>query len=506
MTARLVACALLLIGVAGCGNGGALWARYRAERDFWHARRLVQRMQIEPQLATDADFGRALVSFRQIATSFPAARWATPEALRDPVARDVATLSGDAVIAVGQLEEMRGDHAAGLAEYERAGREYHAVVPVALRAAIAHAVAMERVDPARAVDEYAAIARDFPLLDPYSGAVLIPVLDAGFRVAADRRQRGQVGAGDSTLAAIERRALEATASARHGRTAAELWVRISQARAGRSGAEPDPALDALRRALDEAGQSDLAPRILLSMGQISLAAGRPDSALAYARRGFDVAAMPTRGELGLFAGRVWEQRGRADSALAHYAWLSKALPTTSDAGLEAQLRHARLLEETGQWELARGELRALAASAPAHPAAIAALETIVGHHLKRGENDIAEVESRSALEQLDRLIATYRDEDVLFRARVSRAGMLLAVGRYDAALPALSEVWERYPRTPQGTQAGVVAAQLAESKLNDRARALQLYRDLAARSPEPQVQAAARAQVRRLEGGATEHR
>jgi len=500
---RVGAWGLLLVAVAGCGDGGALWARYRAERDFWHARRMVQEMQIEPRLTTDADFGRAIVSFREIATRFPAERWAAPERLRDPVARDVAILSGDALIAIGQLEEMRGDRAAALAEYERAGRAYRAVIPVALRAALAHAAAMERSDPVQAAAEYAAIARDFPLLDPHSGEALIPVLDASFRAAAAQRQRGLAGAADSTLAALEQRALEVVPKAK-GRTAAELWVRIAQARAGRLGAEPDPALEALRQALAEAGGGDFAARILLSMGEISLAAGRADSALVFARRGFDIASPSARGVIGLFEGRVWEQRGQADSAIAHYQRLAAVLPPASTPALEARLRHALLLEETGHWEQARSELRALAATAPSHPVAIAALEGIVGHHLRRGEIEFAAVESRSALEHLDRLIATYRDEDVLLRARVSRAGLLLAVGRFEAALPALVEVWERYSGTPQGIQAGVLAAQVAEGRLNDRPRALQLYRDLAVRSPDPQVQAAARAQIRRLEGGATE--
>jgi hypothetical protein len=53
---------------------------------MWRANRLIQRITIQPRLATARDYDCAEAACERLVSSFPAAVWATPERLGDPVA------------------------------------------------------------------------------------------------------------------------------------------------------------------------------------------------------------------------------------------------------------------------------------------------------------------------------------------------------------------------------------------------------------------------------------
>ena len=237
--------------------------------------------------------------------------------------------------------------------------------------------------------------------------------------------------------------------------------------------------------------------IVLQLGECALEAGRPDSARAYAfwvERGFT----DGRGEGILLEARAWELRGPPDSALDAY---ERFLDAYGDSPSQAAVRFRRgmILERIDRWEQARSEFRALAAEQPSHPLAFAALLRIVNHHAVRGERDLARFEGRHGIETLERLIATHGDPGVVFAARRTRAEVLLLIEDYAAASQAFAELWSRYPETPAGMAAGVRAAQVAEQRLGDRRRALDLYRDLATHATDLAVQREARAAAARLE-------
>jgi hypothetical protein len=83
-------------------------------------------------------------------------------------------------------------------------------------------------------------------------------------------------------------------------------------------------------------------------------------------------------------------------------------------------------------------------------------------------------------------------------AGLTRAEILSVTGDLRSACAAFQDVWNRAPLTPAGAAAGLRAAALAESSLANRGLALELYRDLAARSAEPGVRGRARAALARL--------
>jgi tetratricopeptide (TPR) repeat protein len=466
--------------LAGCGDPD-LWARYRAERGFWRARRLIDRVQLNPGAATAADYAPAAAAFRAVTAGFPAAEWASPGRSRAPLARDVATIVGRAAIALARVDEMQGRLDAALAGYVRAQADFAAMRPVALEAALARAAAFERAGRDSAATEvYAEIAGQFPMIDPESGASILPVMDAPLRVARDQARAGRVAAADSTLWGAERRFTSELGHQRGRAPAPDLWVRLAKARMARGRTEG--ALEALRGALSEPVSGADAAEMVLTLAEYCVEGGRPDSAFAYtdwAERAF---GDPIRAQSMVLAARAWERRGSPDSAVAAWGRFLDAYPGAVSAGSVARFQRGRLLEQLGRWEQARSEYRTLMVLNPTHELAFDALRRMVGWHASHGEKELARIEGRRGLEALDRLIVTHRDERVLQLARLTRADLLVAIEDWVPACGALAEVWDRYGDSPLGARAGLLAADLAERRLHDTARAAQLYRDLAERA------------------------
>jgi tetratricopeptide (TPR) repeat protein len=489
--------ALALLALAGCGDP-TLWARYRAERAFWHARRLVERVQVNPRLVKPRDLDQATAAFRRIADDFPPSIWAGADRIRDPRARDVAMISGDARLAVGRLEEVRGNPAQAIGVYRRTSEDFSAVAPIRLKALLAEAGARERLEgPYASTFIYAEITRVIPLVDPLTGEAVKPALEAPLRVASDLVARGQHAEADSVLGAGESRLL-AEAERRRGQTSApELWTGVARIRAARGRPDQlDPTLEALRQALGEPAAKSIRSSLVLNLAEYCLQGHRPDSALVYARwaeTGFDRA---TRANALALQGRIWEQVD-VDSALAVYGRYIDAFPG-DDQGLMVRFRRAQLYEGQGRWEEGRAELRSLVTLNPTHELAFQASERIVDHHLRAGEKDLARIEAQRAVENYDHMLSTVQDSETLMRIRQVKARMLLAVGDWRGAYAALTDLWGRYGKLDLGVSAGFSAAEVAERELNDKTRARQLYEELAARGPRPADQERARRELQRL--------
>ncbi|MBI1799887.1 MAG: hypothetical protein HYR73_09425, partial [Candidatus Eisenbacteria bacterium] len=185
---RTAAFALGLIVIVGCADP-ALWPRWVAERDFWHARRLVDRIRVNPRFAKDSDYERAAEAFSSIGRRFPPSAWGHPAL--PGAARDVAIAAGRSAIAIAKLDEMRGRVESALAGYARAEQEWRAVPSVALEAAIARALVLERAGRAsEALEAWGGIAAGYPMVDDERGEVIEPVMDAPLRVAAALERAG----------------------------------------------------------------------------------------------------------------------------------------------------------------------------------------------------------------------------------------------------------------------------------------------------------------------------
>jgi tetratricopeptide (TPR) repeat protein len=473
-----LAAATLLAMACGCADP-ALWPRWVAERDFWHARKHFERIRVNPSLAKDADYARASASFASIARRFPAAVWAQHTA--PGPARDVAAASGRSAIAVARIDEMRGRAEVALAEFAAAERDWRPITEVALEAAVGRAELFERMGRVPdALSAWEAVATDYPLVDDLRGDVHQPVLDAPLRVAEELTLEGHAAAADTVLAIAERRTGDELARRRGGALAPALCTQLSELRARRGNV--DGAMSALREALDEPAARKLRPQIVLTLADRALAAGRADTALVYAAWADTGFAGVVRADAMMIAAQAWEMSGVPDSALAVYQRFLDRYPQTQDSGARARFQRAVILERLGRWEQALTEYRALVSSQPSHPLAFASLLRIVNHHASRGEDDLARLEGRQAVETIDQIILGQHDPGVLLDARMTRAEIQAVLRMTADAIEGFAEAWTLNTTQPAAATAGLRAAALAESVMHDDAKARELYQDVAARA------------------------
>ncbi|MEO5618116.1 MAG: tetratricopeptide repeat protein [Candidatus Eisenbacteria bacterium] len=485
-----------LLWIAGCGDP-VLWARWRAERAFWHAQRDVERVLVKPRVASPRDYARAEAAFRAIIVEFPAARWARAGAAGMEL--DVAKVSGRSALELAHLAELQSRSDEAVAGYARVETDWGALGELALEAAMLKASALENLGQFdAALHAWQHVARDYDALDPASGAPRPAHLQAMRRLASGLKISRRSPARDSLLRSLEGRFVRALAPRRGGAAAAELADAVAECRELRG--DLDGAFDARRSVLamtPPVGEAERARRVL-GMGEGFLDAGRPDSALAYARR----VSRDYSGPLQLTAlqleARAQRSAGRADSALAAWSRILNDFPRQEDAAAEARFQRALLLQSLNRWALARAEFSALCATYPAHPRALEAWERVVRHLRASGEPEMARIETEHALGAIDQLTSMQHDSAERGRTVEARVAVLLAAGRNAEGIRDLQGLWSAVGMSENGARLGEAAATAAESQLGDRALARRLWQILGRSAPDPRLRERAAGALERL--------
>jgi tetratricopeptide (TPR) repeat protein len=472
LVARAVA-ALALLGGWGCGDPG-LWERWQAERALWRAQRLADRISIRPSNASAQDWTRAAEAFHAVASRWPAERWLAPGT--GARGREIAALSLHARISAGHVEFASGRPEPAFAAWAEVERAAAAMPALAVEAATARAEAFAELGrAAEAAEAWEDIVSTYPALDPESGSALPGVLRAALEAGRAWAAAGRPAGADSALA-IGMHALDGTLASAAGRARAD----IAQALAAVRDAAGDPrgAVEARRVALEASRDPVRRAGLLLGGAESWLAAGEADSARAWAARApdEDSHAGPVAMRLEAIA---WEASGPPREALEAWSRLLRAHPKAQDAAAEARYRRGLLLEASGPWALARSEFGVLTATFPTHPLAMEAHLRIAGHLARQGEDGLARLEARRAIETMDFLIATQHDDEVQRRTRRTRAELLVVAEGPRPGAEALVEVWTRWPGTAEGDAAGLRAAELYAGPLRDPGRARELWSALA---------------------------
>lgn len=496
MIARQAVAVCALLGLAGCGDR-ELWARYQAERGFWQARRMVERIQANPSLADPMEYQEAIEAFAAVEQRFPLREWGRPERVRSRRARDVASIGGDALLAVGRIEESQQRFERASEVYREVERKLMALPGIRLKALLAQAALFDRLeDSTSAYRAFVEITRIVPALDPDLGETVDAAVQAPLRVAAELKHRGEVSTADSVLLAAEARLLAETPHHHKTVTAWTLWLNVGRLRAARTGAI-DPALDAVRRGLSEALSRPTRAMLILTLAEFCVQGGRIDSALVYtawASQGFGNEA---KARAMMLTAQAWETVN-VDSAIVAYGRFADRFRNSDQSVMAARFKRAELLESQGRWLEARAEFRGLATSSATDEYSLRSYERIVLHHLKAGEREMARIEANRALEAMDHLLTTVQDDETLLRIRRLRASVLMDVGSWEKAFAALQDLWTHYKHLALGVEAGFRAAELAERELKDPERARRLYQEIATGSARPVDQAMARRQLERM--------
>jgi tetratricopeptide (TPR) repeat protein len=468
----------LALVVTGCGSP-ELWTRWRAERLLWHAKRYESRARNAAPHSGDAATERALHALAQVSERYPARRWVPKAAAGDTLARDIARVSGEARLLSGGLEVRREHYAVAVGLFDRVARDYGPVWPTAFEARLAMADAIELSgDTLGAIPAWEAAARLGRVMDPDSAIVSERSFAAAGRVLAFHRDTRHNASADSLVAVMtEATDRELSVHARDS-LAAPLWIHRAVLHATRGTPTGDSiARSSLFRALSHRFGAPYWRAAMLALGEDDLGAGSLDSAVVWARRAAAISSPVELADAIDLETRAWERAGALDSAAAALDRLAGTRHLPLGVGTLARYREALLLDQAGNWELARSAYHSVIASDPISPSAFDSMERLVRHHAGN-EPEMAEHEAEQGFDLIRRTLDTVRDPEVRARARLTQARILAMTGDDQGALEAYVSLWTDAPRLPEGETAGFEGAELA-AHLKDRDRAVSLYDALA---------------------------
>ncbi len=408
---RLLPLALLgaLLALAGCDDAGRA-ERWRIERARWRAARLAEsaRRHAPPDRAKLA---RSAAGLARLHALDRLAHWRGAPGARAAEIRE--GLAG-AEMELAGFEFERGQPDAALARIGAlAATEGLLTANQRARALAERADLLERAgrsEAARAA--WMALAAE-PVLDD-SARALPGVLQAAGRAAA----LASGDAGDTLWRDAEARWREAVPRARDAESRAALARAIGTARAARG--DSLGAFEAGRTLLAALPRGPERASLLFTLAQFARGGGLADSCRRYAAWAADSGAWADRPHALLLLARSFAATGPRDSALAAYDRLLARHARAQDFVAAARFERGALLERDGLWELARSEYRTLIAALPTHERSFEAVLRIVRHHVHAGEEDLARLEARRALDQMDLLIATQHNDAIQQRAHATR--------------------------------------------------------------------------------------
>jgi TolA-binding protein len=483
----------------GCTGDPDLGTRFQAERALWQTSMEAQRLNIRPDLVTDAQWHRVIDRFLAIPKDYPvkghgpaakealgveahalmgAARiYAT---LGDSVAmldlfrrleteyRDLPDVTGDVALARGRIAENRSDWRGALAAYEEV---------------------LKRVEPRSGDPGVAGLAFDLPLR-----TARLRVMVAGDSTLAFRRTAyadaqttyERLAAGPDTMSALDAHAyLAEVATDLNNWPEAESQLSQLETRLRSMNPPPkDPA--SARYALAQAQSQSKAPPETVRGTLESLVKDYPKS-------GFAPRAL-------LSMALSFAQEGKLDQGLSTLQTLLGSYNEAEDVAAQAMLLKGQILERQDKWTEAQQVFNSLPVEHPVTESALLAPVEVIKHYERVGDKQAASAALTKAETAYRDFLSRYPTGPVSISAQEKLARTLAQEKRYDLAVAEFERLGEALGQFPQGATYLLAAAQMAVSQLGDTTRATQILDRTASLYPDRSVGRWASGEAARLRG------
>jgi tetratricopeptide (TPR) repeat protein len=501
--ARAVPAVLAVLALAGC-RAQETWDRFRAERMFWKANMEMRRLQVNPVIARDEDYEKALGAFEAIAGKFP------PPAVRDTLeihgqdARILARISGRALLQSARFRSQLGQTDRAAALCGRVLDEYAFDAALGIEARYLKGVVYERAnDAVRAIAEYERLlseqapalrAGDVPLQEVLELPLRIVAYYEGVGDTATARGR-TAGARDYYRRII--REFEGTS------TAAAARMKLSAAFAGeRRHAEAIGVLEELvgnpLLSAVEASEVDFAIGTLYEDGLRDHA-----KALEVFGRILDGGGQgPIAARTQLMIAAIYRETGDLPRAIEEFRKVPARFPADLESGAAAQFQIAQILESQEQWEEALNEYTATGVSFPRTRYGLMAPFAVAQHYRKTGDMEAASLAFERAVEGYRDIVQKNPGTPLAAQAQDAICQVRILEEKWPEAAQEFETYGDSYPLTPVAPLALLRAAALCERKLGDRERAGRILDKISTRYAGTPVARRADAERLRLRGGA----
>lgn len=461
---------LLPLGLLwGCSKEGSILPRYRAEKAFFKAGKLYQRILINPALAQREDYSRTVEAYRRVIGL-------------EGQGEELNILATKARLKIAQLYLAQKDYPQAIDEYQKVLDKTDQDFD--LRASVRLSIAQiyeETGDFQRAIEEYKCLAADYtsftsPGKEPQKGLLPVPLQVPRLYRRLGKRAEEEYNWARDLYQGIASRWPQSPIA-----LLAQKQIAISYADQG----QWVKAKEALDRIVKEYPQSPLLPQVLFTTADIY--AERLDSfdqALLTYQRILDGYPESSLGGPAQFSiGRIHLKRGQPEKARESFQKVIRGFPQNLSLSAEAQFGIGSTYEAMGKWDQALSEYRWVVDKYPNTQAALRVPLYLADYYSRSKMDELADQEYKRAVKTYQGMVE--KSPKSLFAAFAQEriAQCYIHQKRWKEAISSLWTLVRNFPTSQPVADGYLVLGMVYESELEDKAGALRAYEEFSRRFP-----------------------
>jgi len=462
---------LLIVMAAGCGRDSAAEMRYNMEKLTFHARKLFEKISIQPQLATAADSMALRTAYGNILDYYFAHRDDPGVADNDSAMNEINRLALQAGIQTARLFMAAREPDSAIVAYRRVGPDIPVAGTDAINAGLELALAYratEQFDSTIAV--YDRLLEQFYPPIGSNDKVNIDIAAIPIDRLKIVRATGDKEAVDRSV----RQALDYYAGLEKDFPGNADMVRLAHVDATRiytMTEQWDKALTELNKITDSTGAVDVSS--LFMMGNI-YSGPKNDPKKAVQMYNDVLKRNPDSSLIGttmLRLGAALCGDKQYDDGRKVLADLKKKFAAYPNITTPAQYYYALSFDAEGRWDRALSELQWLMENYPYAEESFRAALYIPQHFTREGNDKLARIWYDRAEQFFLDAARVRQGEQTEAKAYTYLADLYRTEGKWDKALGILEKIHTIAPRTRLGAQAMYLAAAVAYQNLDDSAKA-----------------------------------
>lgn len=478
-TGPVLACLSLLLSVViavGCSGDSAVKMRYDMEKLTFQARKISERINIQPQLATAADSLALKDAYRKILDYYFVHRNDPGVAENDSLNDDINRLALQAQVQTARLYLAARKPDSAIAAYRRVGVDIPVNPQDAINAGLELALAY------RATEQYDSTIAVYDRLQDKFYPPIYGKDKISYDVAAIPIDRLKIVQAVKDKNAVDRsinRAIDYYSRLQKDFPDNSLLVRLAHVNTTRiytMTEQWDKAIDELKNVTDSTGAVDISA-VFMRANIYSGPKKQPEKAIELYRSVLDrepdsaiIGSTMLRLGAALCANKQYEEGRRVLTDL------KKKFEGFPNVAMPAQYYYAQSFDAEGRWDRALSEFQWLMENYPYAEESFRAALYIPRHFAREGNDKLAVIWYDRAEQFFLDAARIRQGEETEAKAYTYLADLYRMEGKWNKALDALEKIYTIAPKTKLGAQALYFAAAVAYQGLNDSAKA-QSYLD-----------------------------
>lgn len=477
--------------LSGC-TGGAVQQQYEAEKLFYRANKLFQKLLINPRIASESDYEKTIHAYDSILNQFD-------HQTRNP---SILSIIKTSYLNVARLWTLRGEFAKASQTYEAFLKNYPDDGDLSLFAHFANASSNERIfNVNKTFSEYETIIKKFgniqDPMDPNVKVLTLPLALARLKTKAgetSRKTRQDLyRSAENYYLSLMRKTPDTTVA-----FYAAVFLASIYADEGRW----YNVIDLLENTIQAYPNREEIPNLRLTLGNVYLSGlGNTKKALQI----FDALTTEQQREelrgLAYFSkAKVLAQERRFESARKLLKWIMTNFSSNDDLCASAQFALASTYETQGRWDRALIEYKWVQEKYPLTPEGLLVPLHIADYYRKQGEKTLEESALLDAIGHFQTLVRKYPKTMLAGIAQEYIIYCLSAQKAWDSAARAATALRQIYPGTRSEISSYLFLGQIYES-MRHFEEAKEVYNQFLQRFPNHPLTSKVRNRMKQLSKG-----